>query len=140
MSYKYLHDGKEHFINGVGTELAWGWSPAIDFTEILERREKHATDDTEYVAEETKEEPEEGKTTNGDNVKKDRKFDLDIDAMIAAIQQRIPKEKKDEGSRDVVRVLLCGACDIRHIFRTLSSLQVKSKMAAQPPPVYHFFI
>ncbi|RNC57949.1 putative dynein assembly factor 3, axonemal, partial [Trypanosoma cruzi] len=140
MSYKYLHDGKEHFINGVGTELAWGWSPAVDFTEILERREKHATDDTEYVAEETKEEPEEGKTTNGDNVKKDRKFDVDIDAMIAAIQQRIPKEKKDEGSRDIVRVLLCGACDIRHIFRTLSSLQVKSKMAAQPPPVYHFFI
>ncbi|ESL10748.1 hypothetical protein TRSC58_01513 [Trypanosoma rangeli SC58] len=141
MSYKYLHDDRQQFINGIGTELAWGWSPAIDFTEVLERRERDAGEGDA----ETKEERAEGKASTETQAKEGAKAKAesedDIDAMIAAIQQRTPAgANEEEDGSNTVRVLLCGACDIRHIFRTLSSLHVKSKSTTQPSPLYHFYV
>lgn len=40
MSDKYLRDEKQQLLNAIGTEACWGWSPAIDFTEILQERLK----------------------------------------------------------------------------------------------------
>ncbi|RNF17566.1 putative dynein assembly factor 3, axonemal [Trypanosoma conorhini] len=141
MSHRYLHDDRQQFINGIGTELAWGWSPAIDFTEVLGRRERDAAEDA-AGAHERREDGAEAATEGAANA--DNDAEVDIDAMIAAIRRRSPTEangeEAEEGGGDAVRVLLCGAGDIRHIFRTLASLHVKSASSTQPPPVYHFYL
>lgn len=137
MSDKYLHDDRQHFINGIGTELAWGWSPAIDFTEILPRRGPR----TEGAVRDTTESQPQGDRIDETPTKKDEAAKDDVDAMILTIQLRALEIRREEtGDGDIVRVLLCGACDIRHMFRTLSSLHVKSKSAAHPPSAYHFYI
>ena len=43
MSTKYLGGLKESFANSVGVELCWGWSPAVDFVPLLDRRLPAAT-------------------------------------------------------------------------------------------------
>ncbi|KEG08128.1 putative dynein assembly factor 3, axonemal [Trypanosoma grayi] len=161
MSDKYLRDNKKQFINSIGTELAWGWSPAIDFTEILAHREQRADCRADTAAEAAKAPPKEEEKTNtygaegcgvsGNGNGRGIGGGPDVDAMIAAIQERARQRGKDSGEQNkegdgagdgsnVVRVLLCGACDIRHIFRTLSSLRVRSAASGQTPGFYHFYI
>lgn len=38
MSSKYLLNEKQHLLNHIGLEQAWGWSPAVDFCSLLEGR------------------------------------------------------------------------------------------------------
>lgn len=141
MSDKYLRDNRQHFLNGIGTELSWGWSPAIDFTVILEKQGKSVERCTKDLPIDLIESLDKKKETTGveSYTKKEEVF-TDVDAMIAAIQQQTLEAKKEEEGGNIVRVLLCGACDIRHIFRTLSSLHVKSNSARVTPVIYQFYI
>ncbi|GET89704.1 hypothetical protein, conserved [Leishmania tarentolae] len=47
MSDKYLRSEQQHLLNSIGTEVCWGWSPAIDFVSLLDKRPhssaKHST-------------------------------------------------------------------------------------------------
>ncbi|KAH9593023.1 protein of unknown function DUF4470 [Trypanosoma melophagium] len=156
MSDKYLRNDKQQFINSIGTELAWGWSPAIDFTEILENREHPVHSQHNLVLNDSKETNEmDRKSTsnsnqrevggdsscNNDNGNSDKEDP--IDAMIAAIRRKVQMSNGDTvgDNTNVIRILLCGACDIRHIFRTLASLRVKlSSTSEKSSCKYHFYI
>ncbi|KAG8348163.1 hypothetical protein TRVL_01012 [Trypanosoma vivax] len=154
MSSKYLLDERQHFINGIGTELAWGWSPAIDFTLLLPQREEGgeritsapapACVDVDNKTMKTNERPcgaPEMHVSGGAT-----RTELDLDSMISAIQQRrhervLEDDEDDNNGSSGPRVLLCGACDIRHIFRTLSSLRLSAAQSPdKPSQTWHFFI
>ncbi|ORC91640.1 putative dynein assembly factor 3, axonemal [Trypanosoma theileri] len=154
MSDKYLRDDKQQFINGIGTELAWGWSPAIDFTEILEQRKcsAHSKEkkDTDKQSTTSADKAEKGGSNSDEGDNNNNNKDDPIDAMIAAIQRKIQVANGDTDgdNTNVVRILLCGACDIRHVFRTLASLRVKSSTSTNNTTTssekkscrYHFYI
>lgn len=40
MSDKYLQSDKQRLLNAIGTEVCWGWSPAVDFVELLRVRDQ----------------------------------------------------------------------------------------------------
>ncbi|RHW67585.1 hypothetical protein DPX39_110018500 [Trypanosoma brucei equiperdum] len=145
MSNKYLLDEKQQFINGIGTELAWGWSPAIDFTEFLNTRKREQTlgkgpEGTSEVVNPTVSNDKKSSQESSCLTKEEK----DIESMIATIKQRSVEDKERNGSDEPgdVRVLLCGACDIRHVFRTLSSLRVKGSLTSSGEsvdPTWHFY-
>ncbi|KAG5501408.1 hypothetical protein JKF63_03221 [Porcisia hertigi] len=41
MSDKYLRNEQQQLLNSIGTEVCWGWSPAIDFVSLLAKRPRH---------------------------------------------------------------------------------------------------
>ncbi|AIN99440.1 hypothetical protein LPMP_270580 [Leishmania panamensis] len=42
MSDKYLRNEQQQLLNSIGTEVCWGWSPAIDFVSLLAKRPHRA--------------------------------------------------------------------------------------------------
>nr|CCC94733.1 conserved hypothetical protein [Trypanosoma congolense IL3000] len=156
MSNKYLLNDKQQFINSVGTELAWGWSPAVDFAEVLGYIKVKAISNG---GDDAQSDPDNSAATAGAasqganstpittaaaTMSTGGNEDDDIDAMIAQIQRLSTgtKVKDDDNNPNDIRVFLCGACDIRHIFRTLASLRVNevSSLEDSREMTWHFYI
>lgn len=142
MSSKYLQDEKQHLLNSIGVEQAWGWSPAIDFTTLLEKRlpsrkqskvEPKRHDDLTLALNFSNRTDKEAKS----------KDELEFERLMQGNKVRKPAAQEEEG--EAVRILLCGAGDIRHIFKTLSALRLrdtnrKESEEKDSDPTYHFYI
>lgn len=158
MSDKYLRSEGQNLINSLGTELCWGWSPAVNFVDILpvrslsllmgngprEATNSSDTPDGSSPAAETKVEEKASTQQLTDDLD-------DLLSMIDSKKKQVDvrcKQAKSPSSNDV-HILLCGSCDIRHIFKTLSAIRVlletaDSKLDAGAPSVnrakVHFYL
>lgn len=207
MSDKYLRNEQQQLLNSIGTEVCWGWSPAVDFASLLAQRPRRTAPQRPSTASDTSSAV--GKTAMtsapvatcaaGRSTKS--KEELDFDALLAQAcarkatafappsQASIDAKEKDGGVATVpqaasastdaaaagkastaagntcsdcendVHILLAGACDIRHILRTLASLRAADHASATAnaaataaattegetaarasPPTYHFYL
>lgn len=123
MSDKYLHSEEHTLLNSIGTELCWGWSPAIAFTEVipLDALSRLLGRDTT-----TSENTASAATAESPTIAcPQRKVVDELDALLASTTVSASASPAavlhDERG---VHILLAGACDIRHIFRTLSSVKI----------------
>ena len=163
MSDKYLRSEQQLLLNAIGTDLCWGWSPAIDFMELLPMRslaqlvqpstesrgQNPGDDDDDDDGEQSKNKkgdkgpapPAEPATSHEDD-------GLDeLDRLLLDTQKKKTSstatgaEDGSVGADEEVKILLCGACDIRHVFRTLASLRVLlSRQSAGQRATLHFYI
>ncbi|EPY28114.1 hypothetical protein STCU_00314 [Strigomonas culicis] len=126
MSDKYLRNERQQLLNSIGTELSWGWSPAVDFASLLENRLHRAEDASAAQAEEQRRSAAEEKTPQKSQAEQS------LDALIKQIQlsdePKAPAPASTAcGSDSDVHILVAGGSDIRHIFRTLSTLRAKQE-------------
>lgn len=163
MSDKYLRDEKQQLLNAIGTEQAWGWSPAIDFSDLLQGRLPPPTneEETNRTKSALHNDPTLAvKQDHADGTAAKSKDELAFEALMQAgssktKEEDVKKKKKNgltdngtEKSQDrgrQVHILLAGAGDIRHMFRTISQLRLEE--ATRNPdgkenerPTYHFYI
>lgn len=172
MSDKYLRDERQQLLNAIGTEVCWGWSPAIDFVSLLDQRlaQRDASCSSEAavavpasstpVLSALEQHPPEQSSAQVPAATGER----ELDALLARLQQRkmaAPQEPPPStasaasasppapGSRETgalkgdVAVLLAGACDVRHILRTLASLRRREEQKEVPATsaqTYHFYL
>lgn len=137
MSDRYLRDEKQQLLNGIGSELSWGWSPAIDFVELTKGRAGGDAQPRAAIAPVA--------DNSRTNVAADSPEELDeLDALMREFESRkasAPAEDDGGGSSGAapVNVLLAGASDIRHILRTVASLRAQEAAGAAPAE-YHFYL
>lgn len=138
MCDKYLRDEKQQLLNCIGTEQAWGWSPAIDFSTLMRDR----LPDKKTPAERTiqHQDPSLAVAQEGTVKSKD---ELEFEALM----QGLPSASASKAeSADGVHILVAGAGDIRHLFRTIAQLRLdeakRQEASPSPPdaPVYHFYL
>lgn len=167
MSDKYLRNEKQHLLNSIGTEACWGWSPAVDFVSLLAQRPRRAaqTKPPAQPHETAADGSGSAAAPATEETKPKGKADLDFDALLAQVRSRkaeaspqastgnpssssATKAAHEHAANDV-HVLLAGACDIRHILRTLASLRATEAAAtvdgatstsSPPSPTYHFYL
>ncbi|CCW71118.1 unnamed protein product [Phytomonas sp. Hart1] len=189
MSDKYIRTEKEQFLNRIGREPGWGWSPAVDFIKLLEKHaalrsphhQSHVNNTTSTTTD-TKNEAEVDKTpinhtTDGlvsssfstlPNCDKTREKAIlnenDLNELISKIQTQGRSQTAnnspgdgvgmltadnnaaatdDTPSCEPVSILLAGAADIRHIFRTLATLRLREVQNADDKaitPMYHIYL
>lgn len=156
MSDKFLKSEAQNLVHGLGTELCWGWSPAINFTEVmskkcLERLLAPPSTPSEQVAPTSPPPaaPVAAKKPAGSQL------DDDLDALLAdfhaknATVDAAHDTRSSSGPNDI-HIFLCGAADVRHIIRTLAAVKglrkkqqadgAASSSAAATEPVIHFYI
>ena len=126
MSEKYLKSEARNLTEGLGSELCWGWSPAVDFCKILENIP---------VLEASKPNANPAATSG----------DADLDDCFAELGLELPAATSNAGeaatSQTPRRVLLCGSSDVRHIFHTMASLRMEEakKGAAGRPLQFYLY-
>ena len=144
MSKKYLQSEKQNLLNGIGTELCWGWSPAVDFTSLID-------DDHLYVNGTA--------ATQAATTPSTTEVDTDVTLVVSkgkTLEDDIFGSDSDDAGKDnpsedakghddnAISILLVGAGDIRHIFRTLAEVCVKnrelSKEGTHRIPPIHFYL
>lgn len=140
MSTKYLGGIKESFVNSIGTELDWGWSPALDFLAMLQLRGLSSSSSSST--------PKAAATTDATGAKHKPivvAFDEDgfpvIDEGKRAMKADAPAAAAAAApttTTDPINILLLGAADIRHIMLTLSRTQ-RTELGRSGRPV-HFYI
>lgn len=142
MSDKYLRDEKQQLLNAIGTEQSWGWSPAVDFTAILEDRLPLRAKKAKTPGKQSHNDPALAVQQSESAPKS--KDELELEALMQGLPGS--SEKKAPEAENGVHILLAGACDIRHIFRTLSQLRLmeekraKGEGGSDEVPTYHFYI
>lgn len=171
MSDKYLRSEQQLLLNAIGTDLCWGWSPAVDLLEVLpvrcisklvqpaDRAAEEATakggapavvqppeaphappaedpmDELDRLLLETK-----ATLAKGSAAKAPAAAAVDAPSATAPASGASPSAAAS-AEPDEVKVLLVGACDIRHIFRTLASLRVLlSRQSSTQRAKLHFYI
>jgi dynein assembly factor 3, axonemal len=177
MSDKYLRNEQQQLLNSIGTEVCWGWSPAVDFASVLAKRPRCTAKGKETHAKKATDATDVLRVTptyaNGSSAAK-TKEELGFEALLAQARSRkaeasaplrqapsartsatkAPSGVDDGGATtsgsdtdSEVHLLLAGACDIRHILRTLSSLRATEGLAEESAattipasPTYHFYL
>ena len=126
MSQKYLGSEKQQLLNGIGTELCWGWSPSIDLTAFVPPTflEESVTD----------------VGAKGDRKDVDWMGFLDDSSEDDDVPASASKAHQGNEEDQDVNFLLCGASDIRHILHTLSQQRVRSESAGGSLKTLHFYI
>lgn len=138
MSDKYLRSEEQNLVHGLGTELCWGWSPALNFTELVSTKclerllSSSACSDSEVVAGVA------ARPTKPSAVS----LDDDLDALLAdfdakkqqATTPEAPAQSTVVDDKQGVHMLLCGAADVRHIIRTLAAVKGLRKRKASTCP------
>eukprot|EP00796_Vickermania_ingenoplastis_P008743 gene8744-6149_t len=148
MSDKYLRDEKQQLLNAIGTEQDWGWSPAVDFRSLLEGR---LPDGAKRAAPQksTHNDPTLAVNTENPNGTTKSKDELEFEALLQGLPGASASSKnEEEQSGDHVNILIAGAGDIRHIFRTISQLRLEEEKKAKQGDgaaegerkTYHFYI
>jgi dynein assembly factor 3, axonemal len=149
MSDKYLKSEEQNLVHGLGTELCWGWSPALNFTELVSRRCLGRLLSTGTVDEAVASASGAAPTTSVAGLSDD------LDALLAdfdaskATRNIGGNTANVDGGNDV-HILLCGAADVRHIIRTLAAVKGLRKRqeqssqadasAASCGPTIHFYL
>lgn len=159
MSERYLATDKQMLINGIGTELAWGWSPAVNMLRFLPPVDASAPppldSSTQKLPQATQPLPPASSTANaGGAMKKKTRSEEMLDELV--------NEAREERRRDIVgdappaaspaaspaapddvfeevNLLLCGAADFRHILLTMAKMRSVARERGVHQRV-HFYI
>jgi dynein assembly factor 3 len=145
MSDKYLRSEQQMLLNAIGTDLCWGWSPAVDFLEMLPVRCISQLVSSEAAPQVVTAAPLVKGSADDDGCMDE------LDRLLLETKATMGKgaagslgtgdPRPEEGAREEVKILLLGACDIRHILRTLASLRVLlSRQSATQNAKLHFYI
>ncbi|KPI88011.1 hypothetical protein ABL78_2887 [Leptomonas seymouri] len=174
MSDKYLRSEQQQLLNSIGTEVCWGWSPAVDFASLLAERPRRTGKPSPPAHKKTEASANALKAVSATTEITDAKSkeELEFEALLAQVRSRKPEAPaqpcaafdskprapsptssdapaaanatNSDDADTAVYVLLAGACDIRHILRTLATLRASEAQAAAPstatPPTYHFYL
>lgn len=147
MSDKYLRSDKEHLLQSIGTEVCWGWSPAVDFVALLDNSDCNPTPKSGQTPAAASSAPAAVTADTGD---------ANFDALLAKLSLQKQHQQRGEGPSavpdsngpDDVHLLLAGGCDVRHILRTLSTLRLREAERKNVSdaggdsqlPTYHFYL
>lgn len=141
MSTKYLSGVESSFINGVGKELCWGWSPAVDFIRLLDGRISSSSSSTTT-------DKNNNTSSSSSSSKKPAVIGFDEDGFpIISTEKEESSSTQQEtennnGSSSTtskpINILLMGAADIRHIIMTLSRIK-RTELGKSKRPI-NFYI
>lgn len=145
MSNKYLQNDKNNLLNSIGTEVCWGWSPAIDFTKLIDVSGVQCAPHPEPPETSSHVGGEDDGDGGGNGSSSGAGDDL-FDNILKQLEENKKKEaaaaaatSHGDGDSACVNVLLVGAGDIRHILPTVASLRVDAESGARVP-TYHFYL
>lgn len=148
MSTKYLSGAESSFINGVGKELCWGWSPAVDFIKLLDGRMSSSSSCAASNANSNNKKAavvgfdEDGfpiiSTDGKNNTNNNNNNNTNNDDDRNEKNPSSSSENESTTNKAPINILLMGSADIRHIIMTLSRIK-RTQLGKSKRPI-NFFI